>query len=103
MSYSLTVKGREYYDERSECFIYTEDTTLVLEHSLRAVYEWESIWNKPFLNRDKKTEEETISYIRCMSLNKDVPKEVFDSLTAKQIQGINEYIDASMRDSWKRR
>lgn len=96
MPYSLTIKGREYYDERSECFYHTEDITLVLEHSLRAVYEWESIWNKPFLNRDRKTEEETMSYIKCMTNNKDISDETLSLLTAKQIHAINEYIEAPM-------
>jgi len=39
---SITVPGCEFFDERTGEFIQTKPTTIVLEHSLRSLIEWES-------------------------------------------------------------
>lgn len=94
--YLLALTPKEVYDESSERFYSTEGMVLELEHSLRSLYLWESIWNKPFLNDEKKTVEETLSYIRCMTLTPNVSDWVYDLLTAEEIHGVNEYMNRSM-------
>ena len=39
-----------------------------LEHSLISVSKWESKWKKSFLNTAQKSVEETIDYVRCMTI-----------------------------------
>lgn len=80
------------WNEQTEEFIETPKCTLKLEHSLLSISKWESIHHKPFLSTAQKTWEETISYIECMTINRDVPKPVYLALTNDDIDSINDYI-----------
>lgn len=92
----ITIPESELYDERKNEFIYLKETTLQLEHSLVSLSKWEARWNKPFLTRDEKTVEESLDYIRCMTITQNVKDEAYYLLTKKQLEIINEYIDEPM-------
>ena len=94
----IFVPGGELWDERNEEMIYTKPTQLRLEHSLISISKWESKWHVSFFDT-KKNEEQTMSYIRCMSLNPDVDPNVFYRLTRKDLSAINEYIEDPMTAS----
>ena len=92
-------KSTEFWDEEKQEFIYTPPTkevTLCLEHSLISLSKWESKWCKPFLSKQEKTYEETIDYIKCMTLTKGIDDEVYTRLTRENIEAINNYIAAPM-------
>lgn len=88
--------GEEQWDEANEIFIYPKEQTLQLEHSLIALSKWESKWHKPFLTKQEKTFEETLDYIKCMTLTQNVDPEVYNYLTISCVDQINRYIDAPM-------
>ena len=67
----ITIKETEYFDEEKEEFIYIDEQHLRLEHSLVSVSKWESRWKKPYLNIQK-THEESVDYIRCMTITQNV-------------------------------
>ena len=92
----LTIPSIEMYDEVLKEFIVTRPFSIQLIHSLVSISKWESKWKKAFLSKDKKTVEETIDYIRCMTITQNVPPEVYDRLTNDNIESINEYIEAPM-------
>ena len=92
----ITVPARELWDEKNQRFINTKEQTLQLEHSLVSLSKWESKWNKPFLLQGEKTTEETIDYIRCMTLTQNVKPEVYLCLTDKNIKDVTNYIYAPM-------
>lgn len=92
----ITVPGIEQWDESKEEFVSTKDQTLQLEHSLISLSKWESKWKKAFLTKSDKTPEETLDYVRCMTLNKNVDPEVYSRLTNENIQEINDYISDPM-------
>ena len=92
----LTIPARSYWDEGTEEFLSTREYTLELEHSLVSLSKWESKWNKAFISKLPKTQEETIDYIKCMTLNNDVPQEAYKQLTKENIREINDYISAPM-------
>lgn len=92
----IVVPGREMYNEKTNEFFQTHDCVLQLEHSLVSLSKWESKWNKPFLSKDNKTLEETIDYIKCMTITQNVDDEVYTRLTDKNIRDINEYIGKPM-------
>lgn len=92
----ITIPATEQYDELHGEFIHTKEQTLQLEHSLVSLSKWERKWHKPFLNTKEKTLEETIDYIKCMTLNKNVPDEVYSCLTQKNVDDINAYIEDPM-------
>ena len=96
----ITVPSSEQWDESKQEFVYTKECTLELEHSLVSLSKWESKWCKPFNSKTDKTYEETIDYIRCMTLNSNVDPSVYSCLTNENINEINSYIEAPMTATW---
>lgn len=93
----ITIPASESWDESKEEFVATaKEQTLQLEHSLVSLSKWESKWCKPFLGKDEKTIEETIDYIRCMTITQNINPEVYNRLTPSNIDAINKYIYAPM-------
>ena len=67
------IRQTELWDESKEEFVTVppmNEQTLQLEHSLISLSKWESKWCKPFYSNKEKTAEETLDYIRCMTINK---------------------------------
>lgn len=95
----LFVPGVERFDEKTEMFIPSKDATLILEHSLLSLSKWESKWQHPFPYFDptrKQTREESIDYVRCMTINQKVDPFVYYNITPDLFQKINEYISNPM-------
>lgn len=93
---TIVVPGRELFDERTQEFYTIKECVLEMEHSLVSLSKWESKWNKAFLTKDDKTVEETLDYIKCMTLTENVDPLVYSCLTNENIQAINNYISAPM-------
>lgn len=89
-------KGRELFDEVNNEFITSKAQTLQLEHSLVSLSKWESKWCKPFLTKDIKTHEESIDYIRCMTITQNVDPIVYRFITNEEMDQVNRYIEAPM-------
>lgn len=92
----ITIPATELWDEHKQEFIYTKGQTLQLEHSLVSLSKWESKWCKPFLSKHRKTHEETIDYIKCMTVTQNVKPDVYECLSRENIRAIDEYINAPM-------
>lgn len=86
----------EGWDEEKEEFVEPKCKVLQLEHSLVSISKWESKWHKAFLTKEEKSLEETIDYIKCMTLTQNVDPEVYDHLTNSIIDQVNNYISDSM-------
>ena len=82
----IVIPGQEFWDEQKQEFINTKEQVLQLEHSLISLSKWESKWCKVFLSKQEKTQEETIDYIKCMTITPNVDPEVY----------IEDYIAAPM-------
>ena len=93
---TIVIPAMEMFDESKQEFINTKEQTLCLEHSLVSLSKWESKWCKPFLTKQEKTYEETIDYIKYMTLTPHVDPEVYNLLTNTNIEEINAYIKAPM-------
>lgn len=92
----ITVPAVEYWDERTEEFVYREAKTLQLEHSLVSISKWESKWHKPFLRKEDKTNEEILDYIKCMTITQNVSPDVYSRLTPENVNEIRAYFEDSM-------
>lgn len=93
----LTIKipDREWFNDITQEFITVKGTTLQLEHSLVSLSKWEAKWNIPFLSKDEKTIEQTLDYIRCMTITQNVNPMVYEQLSEENIEQINKYINTS--------
>ena len=96
----IVVPATELYDEYNNEFITIPEQVLDLEHSLVSLQQWESKWCKPFLSKNGLTTEETIDYIRCMTLTANVPSITYTMITDANIKAVEEYINASMTATW---
>lgn len=92
----ITVPAGTLWDERIEEFVSIKEQTLQLEHSLVSLSKWESKWHKPFLSDTDKTLEETIDYIRCMTITQNVKPEVYMFISKENVDQIYEYINDPM-------
>lgn len=86
----------EGWDEVKQEFVAPKIQVLQLEHSLVSLSKWESKWCKPFLTKENKTTEETLDYIKCMTLTQNVDPDVYFHLTRNNVSQIEEYIAAPM-------
>lgn len=92
----LHIADRELFDERNETFVSIKGQTLNLEHSLVSIFKWEAKWKKPFLSREPKTREETLDYIRFMTITQNVNPDIYNSISDEQVMEVNKYIDDKM-------
>lgn len=89
----ITIPETELFDEVRQEFINVDKpTTLTLEHSLVSISKWESKWKKPYLTDEVKSVEETIDYIRCMTITQNVNPNIYYALTDQNFREVEEYI-----------
>lgn len=96
----ITVPAQEFFDDATSTFISTREQVLQLEHSLVSLSKWESKWHKPFMSRTPKTREETLDYIRCMTITQNVNPLTYMGITDKILAQINAYIDDPATATW---
>ena len=92
----LIIPAYELFNEETQEFINEPERVLKLEHSLVSISKWEAHWNKPFLSNKKKTFDEVVDYIKCMTINQGIPDSAYLYLTEEQYAEINRYIVAPM-------
>ena len=97
---TIVVPETELFDESKQEFVKYEAKTQQLEHSLVSLSKWESKWCKPFLTKDEKTFDETLDYIKCMTVTQNVKPDVYLRLTRENVEQINKYIEAPMTASY---
>ena len=93
---TIHIPKTELWDENQQIFLQSKEYTLQLEHSLVSISKWESRWQKPFLTKSPKTLDETVDYVRCMTVNKNVDQDAYAFLSNENINTINRYIDSPM-------
>lgn len=98
LSITITEQHFRFFDEKTEEFFYVDvkKTELQLEHSLVSLRKWEQKWHIRFIEREEeksnKTPEQTIDYIRCMTLNKNIDPDVYNFIPKEELQKIEDYI-----------
>lgn len=92
----VTIPASEYFNSQTNEFIETKEQQLQLEHSLVSLSKWESKWKKPYLVKKTKTTEETIDYIKCMTLTQNVDPNIYLAIPSSVISKITKYIEDPM-------
>lgn len=107
---TIDVITSEGFNNETQKFVTLESFKIDLEHSLSSLSKWETKFEKPFLSQEAKTEEETLEYIKCMTITPDVPPQVFDKVFEDKLPNrnypsgyvavVNEYISRKMTATW---
>lgn len=97
---TITVLGDEYFDEDESKLVYPHSFELQLEHSLASLSKWEEIYEKPFLDKQDKTNEEIRHYFQLMIVTPGVSPDVVDQFTQANVDEINAYIGRKMSATW---
>lgn len=98
---TIVIPDRRLFNSDDNTFFFQKGATLTLEHSLISVSKWEAKWKKPFLDRkNAKTYEESVDYIRCMTITQNVDPGVYMNLTNDIIDQVSDYIGDSMTATW---
>jgi hypothetical protein len=92
----ITVPAQELWDEEKQEFLYSRAYELQLEHSLVSLSKWEAKYGRAFLSKKEMTFEETLYYIKCMTITQNVNEEAYEHLTTANISQINKYIESPM-------
>ena len=88
----IDVAMEESYDETTEKFVSAKTVRLELEHSLVSLSKWESVFEKPFLSKEERSNEETIAYIKMMIVGEEPAPEVFYHLLNNHVEEIKDYV-----------
>jgi hypothetical protein len=92
----LSIQRGELFDEENLKVITVRPHTLQLEHSLVSISKWEAKWKKPFLLKETKTVEETIDYIKFMTISQNVDPNLYNLITPEQVSQVVSYIEDPM-------
>lgn len=95
----IIVPEAELFDQTNSEFITIKQQTLMLEHSLVSISKWESKWKIPYLYNDKKTREQTLDYIKCMTITQNVNPLVYRGFTSEAYEKIANYMNDPMTAS----
>lgn len=96
----VTLPDTELFDEETNEFRYVKGQTVALEHSLVSISKWESKWKKPFLSDKSMTQEETLDYVKCMTITQNVNPVLYTNLNQELVKQITDYIQDSMTATW---
>lgn len=89
----IHVEGYQLYDEEKNRFYDIEGGTFSIEYSLFSIYKWESKWKKPYFNTKEKTVDESIDFIRCMTLEEGIDPLLYYNIKEDDLRRINYYMN----------
>lgn len=89
---NVVIPSQEFFNDKEQTFMNSKQYELRLEHSLISLSKWESKWKKPFLTKSDKTNEETLDYIRCMTITQNVDPAAYNLIPKSVMDQIADYI-----------
>lgn len=92
----LKIPDSDLFDEGEQKFIRVKGQTLALEHSLVSISKWEAKYKKPFLSTTEKTVDETIDYIKFMTITQNVDPVIYKVLKPDHVKQVMAYIEDPM-------
>lgn len=88
--------GERYDEDKNEFLSPIKGQTIRLEHSLVSISKWEAKYKKHFLGNKKLTNEETLDYIKFMTITQNVNPELYNYIPITEQQKINDYLADTM-------
>ena len=100
---TITVEAEEFWSDELQEFYTLPAKTFHFEHSLASISKWEMKWHIPYLGEErqgyKKTEEQSLDYIRCMCFEEI--DDIYLVMVASKYYGkLKEYMEDPMTATW---
>ena len=92
---TLTFDDVDSFDSATNQFVTIKGGTYDFEHSLRAIFEWEGVYRRPFLSRDEKTPKEMLHYFKMMCYQEDFEPSLF-LYSQDNLEKLQEYISSDV-------
>lgn len=99
----IVIPDKESFDESGSRFVKIEGGMFEIEHSLSAIAKWEAKYGVPFLSSSSKNVEESLDYIRCMTITPDVNPDLYRRIDNSIMKEINSYIESKQTATTIRR
>lgn len=91
---TIRIPEKEFFDESASRFVKMEGGEFEIEHSLSAIAKWEAKYGTPFFSSMDKSLDESLDYIRCMTVTPNVDPNLYNRIDDSVMKQINEYIGA---------
>lgn len=91
--HKIVIPSTELFDNDLNRFFNIPETEIMIEHSLISISKWEAKWHKPFLSEKTKTTEETIDYIKQMTISRNVNPLVYQVIPDTELKKVLDYIE----------
>lgn len=92
---TITIEGKELYDEATQRFIICEPIVVTFEHSLVSLSKWESKFGKVFLLDEERTQDEIKGYFEAMVVSDNFTPEIFAQMSQADYDKISDYIKSA--------
>lgn len=92
----IIISDSEIFDDDKEEFVVVKGGNFTIEHSLLSISKWEAKWKIPFFKDGERTLEQTLDYIKCMTITPKVDESLYYKLTNDDFAKIDEYIHDPM-------
>lgn len=95
----IAIEETEFFNEQTMKLIRVPAVTLRLEHSLRSLSKWETIWETPFFSDTKKTPEQLLSYVSQMS-ETSIDDMTLSRFGKIEFEKLNKYLSGKHSATW---
>lgn len=93
----VEVPDTEFWDAEKEEFLKVKGAKIRMKHSLLSISKWEMKWKKPFLQQGyTMTPDEELSYYECMTITQNINPYIYQCISPKDRQRINDYIQTPL-------
>lgn len=96
---TITVPKKEYVNQDNS-ITKVKECVLTLEHSLVSISKWEAKFHRSFFGDQQMTDEETLYYVKCMTITQNVNPMVYLGLTKEHYDRILKYMEDPMTATW---
>lgn len=96
MPIKIRIPELHLFNEATNEFFDIRETYITMEHSLVSISKWESKWHIPYLGPTPKTLEQSIDYLRCMTITQNVQPGIYNYIPESEMKRIKEYIEDPM-------
>lgn len=96
--HEIHVPKTRLFNHATQEFYYVEEQMVTIVHSLLSISKWEAKWKRPYFSRKPLTKEQSVDYLRCMTITKNVKPIVYLAIESNKnlMDEVNKYLEDSM-------